>query len=118
MCHITGTFGQCVHDCKNDLLLEVDDRSWDGLAYIGNYDRMRKQHAQYISEYTHMNSKQTISLNDLTVIALAKTLRLPVVSEERSAMPSPTKRRIPDICHLENVLHHTFVKFLEIEGLT
>lgn len=118
MRHITGAFGTCIHECKKDLVMEVDDPTWDGLLYIREYDRMRQEHAAFISEYTHMNSKQTISLNDLTIIALAKTLKLPVVSAESSAAPSPTKRRIPDMCLMENVIHRTFVEFLRDEGLS
>ena len=118
MCHITGTFGNCIKDYKADILLDLNDPSWDSMSYITHYDRMRKVHVAHIAEYTLMNSKQTISLNDLTVIALAKTLGLPVVSGESSAGNSPLKRRIPDICDAEKVLHHSFNSFLMAEGLT
>lgn len=54
---------------------------------------------------------------DLTIIALGRTLGLPVVSMEVTALPSPDKRRIPDICDLEGVVHHTFNEFLKIERI-
>jgi hypothetical protein len=118
MCHITGEVGQCIKDNKNLLSLEVDDPAWDGEAYIRHYDRMRKEYAEFISEYAHMGSKKTISLNDLTIIAMAKTLGLPVVSGEVTAQPSISKKRIPDICKLENVPHYTFNDFLEKEKIS
>ncbi len=97
MYKITGRFGTCVKQCRADLVLEVDDPTWNGVGYIRQYERMCTEHRQFISEYTHMSSKETISLNDMTVIALAKTLKLPVVSSESSSGNSPFKRRIPDI---------------------
>jgi len=117
MCRITGSFGDCIRSCKTDLIMEVDNADWDGLTYIREYERMCIEHRQYISEYTHMSSKETISLNDMTIIALAKTLKLPVVSSESSSGNSPLKRRIPDMCKMENVIHRTFVEFLRDEGL-
>lgn len=117
MCHIPGNFGQCLRDNGELLLLEVGDDSWNSVAYIAHYKRMQKQYEAFISEYAQGGSKKTIGLKDLTIIALAKTLKLPVVSMEKTAMPSETKRRIPDICDAENVLHHTFNDFLRLEGI-
>ena len=117
MCHIPGEFGQCLNDNKELLLMEVGNESWDGLAYIDHYKRMQKQYAAFLSEYSHGGSKKTIGLKDLTIVALAKTLGLPVVSMEKSALPSDTKRRIPDICAAESVPHHSFNEFLRLEGI-
>jgi hypothetical protein len=117
MCHITGGFGQCINDNKDLLLMEVGDPSWDSLAYIDHYKRMQLRYHAYLSEYAHSGSKKTIGLKDLTIISLAKTLGLPVVSMEVTALPSPIKRRIPDICAEENVLHLNFNEFLRIEGI-
>lgn len=97
--------------------MEVGDASWDSLTYIKHYKRMQLQYHAHLSEYAHGGSKKTIGLKDLTIISLAKTLGLPVVSMEVTALASPTKRRIPDICAAENVLHHTFNDFLRIEGI-
>lgn len=58
-----------------------------------------------------------ICLKGLTAVALAKTLRLPLVSMGSSAAPSPKHKRIPDICQLESVLPYSFNDFLKIEGL-
>ena len=117
MCHIPGDFGECLNDNQELLLLEVGGASWDALAYIAHYKRMQKEYAPFLSEYSHGGSKKTIGLKDLTIIALAKTLGLPVVSMEKSVLPSDSKRRIPDICQAEEVAHYTFNEFLRLEGI-
>lgn len=116
MCHITGDVGQCIKDCKAKLLMEVNDPSWDGHTYIKHFNRMTKVHAEWIAEYAFKNPSKTVGLNDMTAVALAKTLGLPLVSMESSAGDSLKHKRIPDICGLENVLHHDFNAFLRIEG--
>ena len=118
MCRISGDFGECVRSQKDAILLEVGNPDWDSLSYIRNYDRMRQTHSQYISEYSHLNSRKTICLNDLTIIALAQTLNLPVVSMESSAGLSAQHRRIPDICLAESVQHFSFNEFLRAEQIS
>jgi len=117
MLHITGSVGQSIKDHKAELLLEVGDPSWDFSTYIEHYNRMRKDHEEWIAEYSFKSPAKTICLPDLTAIALGKTLSLPVVSMESSAVGSPKHKRIPDICHLENVLHYSFNDFLDVEGM-
>jgi len=114
--HIRGELGACIHRHKSALLMEVDE-GWDGARYIGEYDRMRKVHAEWIAEYTMKSPANTICLNDLTAVALAKTLGVPVVSMESRAIGSPKHKRIPDICDLEDVLHYSFNDFMTIEGI-
>lgn len=114
MCYIPGQFGECIRSNRAALVLEVGEGSWDFQSYIRHYNRMTKQYEAHLSEYTHMSAKDTICLNDMTVIALAKSLNLPVVSEESSANDSPLKRRIPDICKVEKVPHLYFNDFLEM----
>jgi len=118
MCHITGDFGACLNSNKSSLVLEVDNPDWDALTYVRHYVRMQREHRAFISEYSQMGSKKTICLADLTGIAMAKTLRLPLVSSESSTQDSPTKKRIPDICDLEKVPHLTFNQFLKAEGVS
>jgi hypothetical protein len=117
MCHITGEVGECIKANKGQMLLEVGDSSWNYAAYIALYDQMRKTHHEFISEYSQKSSAKTICLSDLTIVALAKTLGVSVVSMESRAVGSPKHKRIPDICDAEKVLHHTFNDFLMIEGL-
>jgi hypothetical protein len=114
--HIRGPLGDCISEHKSELLMEVDDDSWDGPRYVREYDRMRKDHAEWIAEYSMKSAASTICLNDLTAVALAKTLGIPVVSMETRATGSPKHKRIPDICDLEDVLHYTFNDFMTIEG--
>ncbi len=79
---------------------------------------MQEHYAEFISEYSHGGSKKTIGLKDLTIISLAKTLTLPVVSMEKPVRASShKKRRIPDICDAESVLHYSFIDFLRFEGI-
>jgi hypothetical protein len=56
-------------------------------------------------------------LNDMSIIALAKCLELPVVSMETRIIDlnSSSKRRIPNICDAEGIVHHTFNEFLRTE---
>jgi len=117
MCKITGSVGQCIKESKSSLMMEVGDASWDFEAYIRHFKRMQSDYHAHISEYSHGGSKRTVDIADLTVVALGRTMDLPVVSMEVTAFPSPDKRRIPDICSLEGVPHLTFNDFLRIEKI-
>jgi len=116
MCHITGDVGDCIRANKAAMLLEVDDPSWNGAIYIQHFNRMRKDHAEWIAEYTMKSPAKTICIPDLSAIALAKTLGLPLVAMESSAAGSLKHKRIPDICDLENVISYSFNDFIRIEG--
>ena len=116
MCHITGDVGDCIRASRAKLLMEVDDPEWDGTGYIAHYNRMRKAHHEWIADYTMKSPGKTICLRDLTAVALAKSLKLPLISSESSAKESPKHKRIPDICTLENVVAYSFNDFLKIEG--
>ncbi|MBX3560985.1 MAG: DUF4411 family protein [Sphingomonas sp.] len=116
MCHLTGDVGDCIRASKDRLLMEVDDPTWDGAGYIAQFNRMRQAHAEWIADYTMKSPAKTISLKDLTAVALAKSLNLPLVSSESSARDSPKHKRIPDICALESVVPYSFNEFLRLEG--
>lgn len=113
---IDGDLGQCIRTNKANLVLEVGDSSWDFQTYIGHIQRMRVDYHRFIS-MQGTPSRNTVSLNDLTIVALAKTLGLPVVSMEKSAHPSPKKMKIPDMCHSEGVDHLTFNDMLRAEQI-
>jgi hypothetical protein len=115
MTHIVGTVGRCIKDSEAELLLEVGEGDWDYNTYTAEAVRMQDAYAEFIAENT--GKAGTISLNDVSIIALAKTLKLPVVSMEVSVGNSATKRRIPDICKLEGVQHMTFSDYCRAEGL-
>ena len=79
---------------------------------------MQSTYETVISEFNG-NRKNTICLNDISIIALGKTLILPVVSMEAKAVQiSDTKKRIPEVCNLESVTHYDFSEFLRKEGIT
>jgi Domain of unknown function (DUF4411) len=80
---------------------------------------MKTKYASVISEYNG-NRKNTVGLKDLTIIALAKTLNVPVVSSEKrlnSLQDSEKRQKIPDICDKEGVEHMTFNDLLRAEGI-
>jgi hypothetical protein len=114
---IPGRLGECIKRHKGQLLMELNDNTWDWESYVKQGTRILADHKNFISEYTVMKSDETVCLKDMTTIALAKAIRTPLVSMEKSAMPSPKKKRIPDICDLENIKHLYFVDFLEAEGI-
>jgi hypothetical protein len=114
---IEGDLGECIRSNKANLILEVGDPTWDFQIYIGHIQRMRIEYHPFIFLEGTV-SKSTVSLNDLSIIALAKTLSLPVVSMEKSAGVSPKRKRIPDVCLMESVRHLTFNDLMRAEQIS
>ncbi|WP_316233930.1 DUF4411 family protein [Bradyrhizobium sp. SZCCHNR1098] len=116
MIHIVGTVGQCIKDAESELLLEVGEGDWDYNAYTAETVRMQEAYADFIAENT--GRAGTVGLNDISIIALAKTLKLPLVSMEVAVNNGTSrKRRIPDICKIEGVKHMTFSEYCRAENL-
>jgi hypothetical protein len=114
---LPGEVGECLISNEQALRLEVGDDSWDYTTYLEHVTRMQVEYAAFIRE-NHSGKKSTVGLNDLSIIALAKTLALPVVSMEKAKAHQTDKlRQIPDICALEKVPHMTFNDFLRAEGI-
>ena len=108
--------GERIKATKDSFVLEVGEPTWDWQDYIANSNRMQDTYHDFISEFTGGSSK-TICLNDLSIVALAKTMDLPLVNMEAFVPEgSPNKRRIPNICIYEGVLPLTFNQFLRKEG--
>jgi hypothetical protein len=108
---LNGQVGQCLKDNKAKLVLEVGE-AWDWQRYLDIFEDMRVRHRAIISEYNG-NRKGTVGLNDVSIVALAKCLGLPIISMESiSFQTSTTKVRIPGLCDLEGVEHLTFNDFL------
>jgi hypothetical protein len=114
MVHITGTVGQCIKQNKNNLLLEVGE-DWDWGGYIDHCNKMEEDHKDCISEFIG-GTKKTVGLNDISIVALGKTLKLPVVSMEVEVTAESKKLHIPDVCKLQSVEHLTFSQFLRKEN--
>lgn len=117
--HLPGPIGECIKDNDAAIQMEVEEENWDWQTYVSNYGEMKIRHAAVISEYNG-NRKGTIGLIDLTIIALAKTLGLPVVSSEKKTnigQDSDKRQKIPDICAKEGVTHLDFNDLLRAEGI-
>src|SRR5262249_2982571 len=115
MVHIGGTVGQCIKDHKANLLLEVGE-DWAWKEYIAHSNKMQDTHREFIREYCG-GAKRTVCLNDISIIALAKALDIPVVSMEGRVTAGAKKLHIPDVCDRESVEHLDFSQFLRREKL-
>lgn len=117
MIHIPGSVGDCIRDNEQNLVLEVHQGDWDWLIYIEHVSTMQVTYERVISEFNG-NRRNTICLNDISIIGLGKTLQLPVVSMEAKVQQvSETKKRIPEVCGNEGVTHYDFNDFLRQEGI-
>jgi hypothetical protein len=112
---IPGAVGQSLKANKANILLEVGE-DWDWGKYIDHCNRMEDEHHNMISEYAG-GSKRTVGLNDISIIALAKTLDIPVVSMEKPVPDRSKKLHIPDVCKLQDVQHLTFSQFCRKENM-
>lgn len=115
---VPGDVGACIQACAGSMCFEVGDDGWPWQEYVEHVDRMRVTYEAVISEYNG-NRKRTVGLNDISIIALAKTLGLPLVSMEKpnTFQPSMKRMRIPDVCQKEDMRHYTFNEFLRAEGI-
>ncbi len=117
MVHIPGPMGDCIKKNEENLVLEVGQRDWDWQTYTDHIGRMQVAYEKVISEYNG-GRKNTICLNDLSIIALGRTLSLPVVSMEgKFVQVSEKRKRIPEVCQLEDVTHYDFSNFLRKSGI-
>ena len=116
MLSIPGVVGDCIKANKAALVLEVNQDGWDWNNYVGHSTRINTTYHPFISEYCG-NSPKTVCLNDISIVALSKSLGIPLISMEASVMSSPKKRRIPDICYLEGIEHLNFNDFLRRESI-
>lgn len=116
LAHLPGPIGDCLRGNKAAIQLEVGDASWNSVAYINHAIQMQTDHARFISE-NNGNRKNTICLNDLSIVALGRSLALPVISSEVPVGPGGKWRKIPNVCQIEAVEHITFNDFLRREGI-
>jgi len=108
--------GDHIQSKKSELVLEIGDDSWDWNSYVERTIKIQDDFRNFISEYNG-NRKSTIGLNDVTIVALADSLGVPLVSMESSAVNSIKNKRIPDLCNDLKVQHMTFNDFLRSEGI-
>ena len=91
----------------------------DRRSYAAIYEELKVKYEAVISEYNG-NRKNTVGLNDITIIALAKTLGLPVVSSEKKTnveQDSEKRQKIPDVCEKEGIQHLSFNELLRAEAI-
>jgi len=103
---------------KAGCLYDLDDPSWDVRSYIDNQNDLCARYSGYIAEYNGKDN--TVGLNDVSIIALAKTLNKPVASMERENTnpgSSLIRMRIPELCSREKIPHLNFVQLLRKEGV-
>ncbi|HXS39641.1 MAG TPA: DUF4411 family protein [Stellaceae bacterium] len=112
---IPGGLGTHINKNKGLVLYEVQKGNWNWQDYIKHATRMQSDHKAYIREFCG-GSPKTVCLNDISIIALAKTLKLPVLSMEKKVEKNSKKRHIPDICNAESVTHIDFNDFCRQEG--
>ena len=117
--HINGNLGSCIQGCNGSSCLEVGVGSWPWASYLTIFETLRTTYGDYISEYNG-NRADTVGVTDVSIVALAKALSLPVVSMEKPNLlqPSQKKMRIPELCGKVHVKHMTFNEFLRAEGIT
>lgn len=117
--HLPGSIGDCLKANADAIQMELEEDDWDWQTYLSHFQEMELRHTAVISEYNGYR-KGTIGLNDLTIIALAKTLGLPVVSSEKKTnvgQESEKRQKIPDICIKEGVVHLDFNDLLRAERI-
>lgn len=112
---IDGGLGQYLNGQKRLILHEVSKGDWDWKAYIEAAKQMQITHKDCISEFIG-GTKRTVCLNDVSIVALAKALKLPVISMEKPVpVGAKSKLKIPDVCKLEGIEHLTFSEFCRKE---
>lgn len=118
MLSIPGPIGAGLQSCNGSCCHEIGKGAWPWESYIKINADWQVAYARYISEYQN-NLKNTIGLNDMSIVALSKALGLPVVSSEtRILVQQNTKKiKIPNLCDLTGVKHLTFHEFCRAEGV-
>jgi hypothetical protein len=113
--NIRGGLGAYLNGNKAIILYELQKGNWNWQGYVGTAAKMQIDHKPFIREFCG-GSPKTVCLNDISIIALAKTLNLPVLSMEKTVAKNAKKRHIPDICAAEGVPHLSFNEFCRREG--
>jgi hypothetical protein len=116
---IYGNVGACLNGQKRTCCLEVGDDDWDWESYLVTYEQWQVTYTPFISEHNG-GKKNTIGLNDLSIVALAKTMGLPLISMEKRNLnqPSTNKLKIPNLCDVVGVQHLDFNDFLRAEEIS
>ena len=115
---MTGIYGQTGDEIRNsnrNCCFEVGQDKWNWQEYLIVVEDWRVKYHNYISEYNG-SRKNTIGLNDLSIVAMAKVVALPLISMEKRNLhgnSSTTKMRIPDLCDREGIKHLSFLSLIK-----
>jgi hypothetical protein len=114
---IGGNLGQVIRNNESQIRLEIGFGNWNYDGYLSYIAKSHPTYEPYINGTG--GSRASLSFPDFSIVMLAKTLSLPVISMEIPCahQPNSRKRKIPDICVLEGVKHMTFNEFLRAEGI-
>ena len=82
MVHIDGGLGDHVADFKRCAPVRGKRRQMELERLHRQRIRMQVVYRQFISEF-NLNRKDTVGLNDISIVGLAKTLNRPLVSMEK-----------------------------------
>src|SRR5262245_10387567 len=82
---LRGQMGLCIAQHKAELIMEVGDVCWNLKDYTGHSNALVAAYERYISEYNG-GITRTVGMNDISIIALAKALSVPLVSMEGRVM--------------------------------
>jgi hypothetical protein len=50
LCHLPGTFGECLKANEENIQLEVEEETWDWQSYVATYEEMKATYQAVISE--------------------------------------------------------------------
>ena len=109
---LPGELGEFIGEQKEKLLLEIGEGEWPYLEYLENVKEMQIEFKDNIARSNQ--KKGDIGITDISIIALAKTLSLPLISSEKpvNVTSSSLKLKIPNVCAKVGVIHMDFNDFL------
>ncbi len=114
---IQGKLHSVLKNASKQCCYKIDDTTWAWQSYLNTYKTWDAKYYAYISEYNN-NRKNTIGKNDISIVALSKTLNLPLISMEVPVSVDAKKRlHIPDLCSKEGIKHLTFNELLIAEKI-
>ena len=115
---IQGKLHSVLKNARKQCCYKIGDTTWSWQSYLNTYTTWNTKYRDYISEYNN-NRANTIGKNDISIVALSKTLDLPLISMEVPVSSGAKKRlHIPDLCSKEGIRHLTFNELLIAEKIT
>ncbi len=112
---IEGGMGKFISENRKMMLMDRDG-DWNEGEYLSIFEDFKERYRSVLST-PEVRKRRTIDQNDLSIVALGKAMRLPVITmESRPIQISQKRKRVPEICDLESVEWLTFNDFLRREN--